>query len=327
MSFFSIKTSWHGKISVYLFGKQIFSYRKKTMLGELYKKRYLSGENALTNPEKIMILQAMFKNKVGYDLNIKDPKSYNEKIQWMKLHYHDPLMTKCADKYCAREYIKEKIGEEYLIPLLGVWDNADDIDFDTLPKQFVLKVNWGSGQNIIVKDKSRLNIKKAKAKLHKWTQEQSNHYYPGFEWVYKNITPKIVCEQYLEQDNGALEDYRFFCFHGEPYCLFVDYMHVNRNAYDMNWQKLDIEYGRPSIDITTPKPDNFALMLELAKKLAGNFPHVRVDLYVLGKKVYVGELTFSSMGGLGPFTPRTADFELGQLIDLEQCKQSSHYVA
>ena len=127
------------------------------------------------------IIKKQFKEALGYELNLENPKTYNEKLQWLKLYYHNPLMTKCADKYLAREYIKEKIGEEYLIPLIGVWDKVEDIDFNSLPKQFVLKVNWGSGQNIIVKDKSKLNIEETKNKLNGWLKPFSNHYYYSYE--------------------------------------------------------------------------------------------------------------------------------------------------
>ena len=149
-------------------------------------------DNIRFREEKI---KKQFKEALGYELNLENPKTYNEKLQWLKLYYHNPLMTKCADKYLAREYIKEKIGEEYLVPLIGVWDKVEDIDFNSLPKQFVLKVNWGSGQNIIVKDKSKLNIEETKNKLNGWLKPFSNHYYYSYEWQYKDIEPKIICEK------------------------------------------------------------------------------------------------------------------------------------
>ena len=175
------------------------------------------------------IIKKQFKEALGYELNLENPKTFNEKIQWLKLYYHNPLITKCADKFKVRDYIKEKIGEEYLIPLIGVWDKVEDIDFASLPEQFVLKVNWGSGMNIIVKDKSKLDIEDTKKKLKKWINPFSNHYYYSFEYSYKHIEPKIICEKYIEQVDGDLFDYKLTCFNSK-----VIYIEVHAFRYTEN---------------------------------------------------------------------------------------------
>ena len=275
------------------------------------------------------VIKKQFKNALGYELNLDNPKTFNEKIQWLKLYYHDPLTTICADKYLVRGYIKEKIGEEYLIPLLGVWDKVDDIDFDSLPNQFVLKVNWGSGQNIIVKDKSKLNIEETKNKLRYWMQPFCNlYYYYSFEWQYKNIPPKIICEKYIEQSNESIIDYKFYCFNGEPYFIhIVSKPHTNDtkvNMYNMNWEKLDLIYdNHKNIEEVNKeyKPSLFDLMIELSKKLSNNFFLVRVDFIIVDNKVYFGELTFTPSNGVLKFTPIEWDYKFGELLELPKEKK------
>ena len=275
------------------------------------------------------VIKQQFKEYLGYELNLENPQTFNEKLQWLKLYYHDPLMTKCADKYLVREYIKETVGEEYLIPLIGVWDRVEDIDFDKLPNQFVLKVNWGSGQNIIVKDKSKLDIEEAKNKLKNWIQPASNHYYYSYEWCYKNIKPKIICEQYIEQMDSNLVDYRIFCFNGVANYIIIDYnakiFNVNakylRSVYNKNWEKLDIQIFHPVNKSIIEKPYCFAKMLSMSDKLSKKFIHVRVDFYIINNKPIVGELTFYHQGGLGKFFPQEWDYKFGKLLELPKEKR------
>ncbi len=266
-------------------------------------------------------IKEKFKNSLGYELNLDNPKSFNEKIQWLKLYNHDPLITKCADKYLAREYIKEKIGEEYLIPLLGVWDNPDDIDFDALPNQFVLKVNWGCGQNIIVKDKSQLNIEEVKEKLKNWLKPLSNHYYYSFEWGYKNIQPKIICEKYIEQINDQLYDYKIFCFNGNPKYIQVDvdrFSDHKRCIYNNLWQKEIFKTGEgfKLYNKDIEKPKNLELILKLSEKLSLDFHHVRIDWFIIDEKLYVGELTFTHGNGMEKFSIPEWDYKFGELLKL-----------
>ena len=268
----------------------------------------------------------LFNEVVGYKLNLENPKTFNEKLQWLKLYYNDPLCTKCADKYEVRDYVKNLIGEEYLIPLLGVYDNAEDINFDSLPNQFVLKVNWGSGQNIVVKDKSKLDIKDTKKTLNEWMKLKSNHYYYFYEWPYKNIKPKILCEKYMANENiENLTVYKTFCFGSKPYLFQViidDKTEKERiNYYDLNWNKLVLKQNFQNFDHDMPKPPTLNLMIEFAEKLSKDFPYfVRVDFYEVNNKIYFSEYTFYSDAGLAKFTPDDWDIKLGNLINLPKEK-------
>ena len=294
--------------------------RKKTKLDKLLERKY---DPKLSLRDKKYIIEHQFERAVGYKPNIDNPRSFNEKLQWLKLYNEDPLLTKCADKYLVRDYVKEKIGEEYLIPLLGVWDSPDEIDFDKLPEQFVLKVNWGSGQNIIVKDKSKLDIEEAKAKLREWLKPHSNHYYFGFEWCYKNIQPKIIAEKYIEQMNGNLYDYKFFCFNGKAKILeFITDRYTNQanNFFDKNLQKLSLQYdGKRNSDICLKKETTLSIK-QLAEKLAQPFNFARTDFYEVNNKIYFGEITFYSANGIGKFEPVEWDYKLGEMIDLSGLK-------
>ena len=272
------------------------------------------------------IIKKQFKEALGYELNLENPKSFNEKIQWLKLYYHNPLMTKCADKYLAREYIKEKIGEEYLIPLICVWDKVEDIDFNSLPKQFVLKVNWGSGQNIIVKDKSKLNIDETKNKLNGWLKPFSNHYYYSYEWQYKDIEPKIICEKYIEQMDGDLFDYKLTCFNGRV--IYIE-LHINssmqnhkRCFYSLDWIKQDFtQQAFDTYEQEIPKPIILDELIKSANILSSEFPNVRVDFYILNNRIYFGELTFSDGNGLNLFIPQSYDYKFGELLELPKEKR------
>ena len=288
-----------------------FKYQK------IYKHRF--DKNFSYDNQKYL-LETQFKRYVGYKLDLENPRTFNEKIQWLKLNYKNPMVTKCADKYAVREYIKEKIGEEYLIPLLGVWDSPDEIDFDSLPKQFVLKVNWGSGQNIIVKDKSKLNIDETKEKLKNWMKPEANHYYDFLEWAYKDIQPKITCEKYVEQMNGSLIDYKFFCNWGEPKFLFLGidrFIDTKFNFYDLNWNLLPVKNHYDNCTRKIPRPKNYEKMLEISKILSQDFPFVRVDLFEIEDEIYFGELTFYHFNGTEPFDPIDWDYKFGNMIDLE----------
>ena len=271
------------------------------------------------------VIKQQFKEYLGYELNLENPQTFNEKLQWLKLYYHDPLMTKYADKYLVREYIKETVGEEYLIPLIGVWDEVEDIDFDSLPNQFVLKVNWGSGQNIIVKDKSKLDIEEAKNKLRNWIKPASNHYYFSYEWPYKNIAPKIICEKYIEQMDGNLIDYKIFCFNGEPKYIQIDFDRFTEHKrcfYDINWNKINIKYiyntHKIDIKISSQMLQN---MLALSKQLSNYFCYSRIDFYFINNIIIIGEITFFPEAGIGKFEPIEWDYKFGKLLELPKEKR------
>lgn len=311
----------NGRRQIYFCGVKIFSYKKKKALSKydlVYAKRF----NGLAESEIRFCLEEQFKWDIKYPLNFNNPKTFNEKIQWLKLYYHDPLMTKCADKVAVREYIKEKIGEKYLVPCLGVWDNPDQIDFNKLPNQFVLKVNWGSGQNIIVKDKSKLDVEEAKKKLHTWMKPENNNYFGAFEWCYKDIQPKIIAEKYIEQMDGYLVDYKVHTFSGKPFLVqIIDRWETHKEtiyAVD-SWEKTSLHFTYPLLDRQFKRTKTIQTINKLVSKLSKNFPYVRVDFYDVEGQVYFGELTFYP--GAGRLSmPEEWDRKLGDLLILPEKK-------
>lgn len=266
-------------------------------------------------PDKPMIYLQYYIS-TGRLLNLSNPKRFTEKLQWYKLFYRKNLLTQCADKYLVREYISSKNLESILISLYAVYDKADEIDFEHLPESFVLKTTNGSHTNILCKNKKDLNIEDSKNKLNKWLIEWAGKV--GREWAYYDIKPKIVCEEFLNvTSNEDLDDYKFFCFNGEPYCLYVV---IDRNAddgiklgiYDLEFNQLT--YRRSDINPITKKfqkPENYDEMLNIAKILSKDFPHVRVDLYNINGKIYFGELTFYDGSGYKGFIADEFDYILG----------------
>lgn len=278
----------------------------------------------LTSVIKKHISQQFF-NILGRPPHLDNPKTFNEKLQWLKLYYHHPLQTICADKYKAREYVSNKVRSQYLIPLLGVYDNENQIDFDKLPSKFILKTNQGSGYNIVCHDKDKLDIVTTKNKLHTWLLPQSNHYFHAYEWGYKNIKPKIICEQLLE-DKKDLIEYQFYCFHGQPKLLVVvseRKILAKVDYFNLNWQRLPIRKISPNSKNGVTKPADFDKMVNLAKRLAHDFPFVRVDMYYVNHKIYTGELTFFPNAGYGTFNPIMWDYKFGDLINLKAVKKTS----
>lgn len=293
--------------------------RKKTKLEKLLENIYNPN---LSFEEKKYIIEQQFEKYAGYKPNIDNPRTFNEKLQWLKL-YNKQQLNIYGDKYLVRKYIKETIGEEYLVPLLGVWNTPNEIDFSKLPEQFVLKVNWGSGQNIIVKDKSKLNKREAKTKLKEWLNPKMCHYYHSFETSYKDINPKIICEKFIDSNDKNLTCYKIFNFNKKSYLIqavFDDKTpYETINYYDLNWNKLNLRQNFPNSDIEHQKPQQLELMLELAEKLAQNFPYfVRTDFFTIDNKIYFSELTFFSDNGMAPFEPAEWDYKLGELINLPE---------
>lgn len=266
------------------------------------------------------IVTEQFIARVGYVPNIDSPRSYNEKIQWYKLYYRDPLMTTCADKLAVRDYVRETIGEQYLIPLIAHYGSEKEIDFATLPEKFVLKLNCGSTTNIICRDKSQLDVVATRETVRRWLLPESNHYNHFFEWCYKDIASRITCETFIDSDTGDLCDYKFVCFHGNVKCLFVASEratgHLKIDFYDTKWNRLPFTRGFPPSTVDRPPPESFREMIALAEKLSAPFPLVRVDLYEVAGRPYFGELTFYPGNGTEPFSPPEWDYKFGEYFPL-----------
>lgn len=260
-----------------------------------------------------------FYKRTGEILNLENPITYNEKIQWLKLYDSTPLKSRLADKFLVREWIKEQIGEKYLIPLLGVWNHFNEINFDELPNQFVLKCNHACGWNMIVKNKQTFNQQHANYMFTKWLSTNFA-YLNGFELHYKPILPKIIAEEYIENLDGQIFDYRFYTFHGKVAFVWVDLnsgtpKHT-RNIYDINWNLSELKVSYPNIPFPISKPKNYDLMLSLATKLSQSFIHARVDFYDLDDRVYFGEITFTPQSGAGKWAPTKYNTIYGNYIHL-----------
>lgn len=268
-----------------------------------------------------MFLSLRYYLVFGKRINWKKPLSYSEKLQWLKVYNRNPLYTTLVDKHAVKEWVAKKIGNQYIIPTIGIWNNVEDIDFDKLPNQFVLKCTHDSGGLCICRDKTKLDILKVKANLS--TAMNQNYYYYGREWPYKNVKPQIIAEKYMTDESGIeLKDYKFFCFNGNPLYLFVatDRGKMNEEVkfdfYDINFNHLDLKNGHPNSKNVIKKPKGFDKMLELAKTLSTGMPHVRIDFYDIDGNIYFGEYTFYHHSGFMPFEPEEWDYKFGELIKL-----------
>lgn len=268
-------------------------------------------------PSKIYI-KIQYRNYTGKKLDLRNPQTFNEKLQWLKLYDRNPLYTNLVDKYKVREFISQTIGEEYLIPLLGVWDKFDEIDFGELPNKFVLKPNHTSGDVFICKDKTKVNFDELRTKVNAWLERE--YYWEHREWPYKNIKPRIFAEKYMVDESGVeLKDYKFFCFNGEPKALFVATdrgIDTRFNFYDMQFNQLPFMQHYKNSTKKINKPQGFDEMVILATTLSTGIPHVRVDFYDVNGKIYFGELTFYHFSGLEKFEPDEWDFKLGSWLEL-----------
>ena len=303
--------------TIYFFGFKI-TYRKKTTA----QKRYEMGNRLTTQLKKKLSAKHFIRKEMGYKPDFDNPKSFNEKIIWMKLYYQNPLITKCCDKFAVKDYVMDKLGTGYIVPTIASWENADEIDFETLPDKFVLKVNWSTGYNIIVRDKSKLDIDKTRRKLHDWMEPYNNSYYSWLNWGYKHMNPVIYAEKYIEQINGQVYDYKFFCFNGEPKFAYVATDHFEGqiskiSLYDLDWNKLPVTYGIHETNDVKP-PNNLDKAVEISKELSKPFPFVRVDFYEIDDKIYIGEMTFYPGGGFNKIEPLEWDYKLGEMLQLPE---------
>lgn len=271
-------------------------------------------------PDEIYLRWHYYLNH-GRSIDLENPQRYTEKLQWLKLYYRNSLWTQMVDKYRVKELVHERVGDEYVVPLLGVWNRAEDIDWDKLPKQFVLKTNHDSGNNgvFICRDKSKIKkakwIRRINASLHRDTS------IAGREWPYRDVKRCVFAEQYLEDATGELRDYKFFCFNGVVKYLFIATERqsggeVKFNYFDADFHALDIVQRHPMSDKKIEKPALFEDMKELASELSKGLPEVRVDLYEVNGRIYFGEYTFFHHGGIAPFHPDKWDFIWGEQIQL-----------
>ncbi len=267
-------------------------------------------------------VEFMWKQKMDYPLNLDNPKTFNEKLQWLKLYDHRPEYTKMVDKYEVKDYVAKIIGEEHIIPTIGVWEKVEDINFEELPNQFVLKCTHDSGGLIICKDKSQLNIDEVKKKLQ--SSLNRNYYLQGREWPYMNVKPKIIAEKYMVDESGKeLKDYKFFCFDGEPKFMKIDfnrYSDHHANYYTIKGDLLPFYENICPRDTNAEIefPSNITEMTNLAKKLSINKPFIRVDFYNINSNVYFGELTFYPASGFGIIKPHEWDSKIGEMLKLPE---------
>lgn len=269
-------------------------------------------------------IKRKYKADIGRDLNLETPRLFNEKLQWLKLHYRKPEFTTMVDKFAAKQYVENIIGPEYIIPTLGVWKSFDEIDFDKLPQQFVLKCTHDCGGLVICKDKDKLNKAEAKKKLEK--SLKNNFFWYGREWPYKNVKPQIICEKYMTDspDTSEFTDYKFYCFNGYVDCVMVCLERSSGNTkfyfFDENWElkRLNIRGKNAPKDFTLPKPECMDEMFRIAAKLSQGIPFVRVDLYQSNGQIYFGELTFFPASGFdGNLLPET-DASWGEKLVLPE---------
>lgn len=302
--------------------ESIYNLRKQ--IKKFYKQYFtVYGDYTSLLPDKIY-LKKRYKLKMGKKLNLKNPQTFNEKLQWLKLYNRNPKYTLLVDKYAVRDYIAKTIGEEYLIPLLGAWNSVDDIDFEKLPNQFVLKTNHDNGV-VVCTDKNNFNIDEAKRQLN--IKMSRNFYKKGREWPYKNIPRKIIAEQYMIDESGyELRDYKIFCFDSVPKMLFVVKNRSNKDIettfdfYDENFVHMPLKNEYNFSDTPMEKPKSFEKMKKLAQELSADIPFSRIDFYDVNGKIYFGEITLFHNNGMVPFEPEEWDYKIGSWLKLPSKK-------
>jgi len=294
---------------------------RKIVLGLIKKMKFLPAD---------VFMKAYYEYYTGKKLNLENPADFNQKIQWYKVYYRPKILGKLVDKYEVREYVKEKVGEQYLNELIGVYNRPNEIDFDELPDKFVLKATHGYHFNILVKDKSQLNRTKTKLFLYK---RLSKYQYTsgGLEWAHKHAKPRLIVEKYLEEiGKDDINDYKFFCFDGEPKLLHMDIDRGTKHSrayYDMDWNKLPIRHDIIDfIDGEMEQPKNFQEMVTVVKKLAEGFPFVRVDLYNLDEKIIFGEMTFYPADGRLEFMPEEYNKIIGDYFTIPKIPEGQKFI-
>lgn len=302
----------------------------KYIANAAFRFKYNAAKGMYKNMSDEEYLKKMFKYRTGRELNLDAPLTFNEKMQWLKLYDHRSDYTKMVDKYEAKLYVADVLGSEYIIPTLGVWRSFDEIEFDNLPEKFVLKCTHDSGGNVICRNKNAFNKKFAKKKIERSLKR--NYYYLSREWPYKNVEPRIIAEQYMEDEGSnknemvkGLIDYKFFCFHGVPKFLYVskgleDHKTAKISFYSLEGKELEFHRKDFAPLGEIELPNNFDEMKICAEKLAKeiNSPFVRIDLYSIQNKVYFSEITFTPCAGMIPFEPEEYDLKIGKMLDISR---------
>ena len=269
-------------------------------------------------------LRLKFRIVFGRELDLDNPKAFNEKLQWIKLYDRKPIYTTMVDKYEVKKYVSTQIGEKYVIPTLGIWEKFDDIDFSILPKRFVLKCTHDSGGLVICRDKSKLNLRNVKDKIEKCLKH--NYYLQGREWPYKNVKPRIIAEEYMEDSQtGELRDYKFYTFNGVAKYVMINTDRAEGRTkadyFDIDFNWLNFRWGYPNAEIPIEKPSAFEEMIKLSEFLAKGTIELRVDFYVCNGRIYFGELTFFDGGGFTKFDPESWDYTFGSELELPSIKK------
>ncbi|MBE6376840.1 MAG: hypothetical protein E7050_10290 [Lentisphaerae bacterium] len=283
----------------------------------------------MTTAQKVRYLSRRFYQNAGYYPNFKRPRSFNEKLCWLKFNYDDPVENICSSKYEFKSWIKQRLGDGYTVPMIGVYDDLNDIDFDKLPEKFVIKTTsgWGGYGTLVVRDKSKLDIDRLKFDFAEYMQEWNNLYYAALTSSYKNVKHRVIIEEYVEELEKSDCDFKFFCFHGKVKCFYVaNNFAVNKTHntqtltyYDLDGNPLPFNYGDyKNSDKKLENVENLQKMIEIAESIAQDFPFVRIDFYNLKDKLMLSEMTFRPGGGWGKYTPREWDYKLGEYLDLSK---------
>ena len=295
------------------------NFVKRIFLGLMKKNRYF--------PQK-------FYARIHYEyyhckkLNLENPVEFSEKIHWLKVYYHLPVLTQLVDKYAVRSFVKERVGEQYLNVIYKVYDRVSEVNFDELPNEFVIKATHSCNTNIIVNDKSKLNKLKARYLMRKWMSE--NLYYSGGqEWAYKNVKPRLIAEKILKPKDDVLKDFRFFCFLGEPKYVQIGCEYEGKryvSYYDLNWQKIPVTGVSPSHPVDLEKPNQFEQMVQVAKSLSKGFPFVRSDMYPIDDGIVFGELTFYPNDGRVSYDPQVYNKVFGDYLILPKIPEGKQEI-
>lgn len=293
---------------------------RKLLVEPEYRFRWLAGHGRMGHVPAEEFLRRMYRYDMGREPDLENPVTYTEKLQWLKLHDHRPVYTTMVDKYAVKGYVADRIGAEYVVPLLGVWDRAEDIDFGTLPDRFVLKTTHDSGGIVVCRDKKKLNIPAARRRLAKFLKR--NYYDHNREWPYKGVPHRIIAEAYMEDSTcHELRDYKFFTFGGVPKVLYIAQGRGSggetvADFFDMDFNHLTFTIDHDMAPVPPEKPGTFELMKELAAKLSEGTPQLRVDFYEVDGRVYFGEMTFFHCSGTAPFHPESWDRTFGDWVIL-----------